>query len=838
MPLSLAQLEELAEDKVRVFKRFLVAEPPEANGESMLALWDELYDETIRSVVVETTTGPSDDKNNPAFPYEKLQAVVGDGGNWKWPRMWQKFDELERRGDAYRAGEVLNFEQPNKNPNIVSQRVLVVGGGPVGLRLAIELVLGGHKVTVFEKRREKRNAAGELEVLGFTNRINRPHMWPFVRNDLAKLNGKDFMSRTACYPVFTEPDTSSIGIDELQVLLIKNALLLGVDIRLGVSYDDAKVVSDPRTMRPTWHVETTYDEQAAKKFDRPAGPQVMVFDVLMGCDGPRSTVRATQSKHFGQIEKRKFMDCIGIVANVKKVSRKRLKELGFEYGQEPNDMNRTKMVFKDFFEKISTEAQADLENLIYYKASFHNYCILTPKRANLIQHGMTEPVYHFTAARVTSGKDEAKTKLKTYCARVLKAAGIPVDEAMPNGGFVDAPNDVMAFDFAECWNTPKSIAFNLPPADYDTEKQGPWTGRRLIPFVGLAGDALLEPFWPMGLGLKRGWQAIMDSCYAIDNLYNRTLLCERKGKEPSSFTWDDHYEALQEQIATNFEYCNRLKVGEELGKGEYADKGVVMTQLRKMLKDAERPVFEVEIDPWTRYAPLEKEKGDQWKVMIKDEKWVHPKVKKFIVMRDFYDKMGGSKTGDMKYVGKALISINGHIPGAAVPPAAASATTSTSTDPASPVAGAAGQYRRPERKPSQVMGVPLKSIPKEQIETKAEEKRKSLHEAVMTEQIEAHMKAMHQQILPEALTSRRRGHEPAPAPPVKTPALEEIGHVPPSSAGDGVADTTEAMWNRMHEKHMSPAQEAELAHIRHMIAALSKSLESYKKAEQDMLRGP
>eukprot|EP00971_Amphidinium_carterae_P139080 2756301-Amphidinium_carterae.3 len=31
-------------------------------------------------------------------------------------------------------------------------------------------------------------------------------------------------------------------------------------------------------------------------------------------------------------------------------------------------------------------------------------------------------------------------------------------------------------------------------------------GRRLIPLVGLAGDALLEPFWPLGLGLKRGWQ--------------------------------------------------------------------------------------------------------------------------------------------------------------------------------------------------------------------------------------------------------------------------------------------------------------------------------------------
>jgi len=33
--------------------------------------------------------------------------------------MWQRFDELERRGPAYRDGETLNFGQPNKNPGIV-----------------------------------------------------------------------------------------------------------------------------------------------------------------------------------------------------------------------------------------------------------------------------------------------------------------------------------------------------------------------------------------------------------------------------------------------------------------------------------------------------------------------------------------------------------------------------------------------------------------------------------------------------------------------------------------------------------------------------------------------
>jgi hypothetical protein len=91
-------------------------------------LWRQIYDEEVKSTVVKTAQGPSDDLSNPVFPYEKLQAIVGDGGHWKWPRIWRRFDELERRGTAFRPGDAVNFDLPNSNPNITSQKVLVVGG--------------------------------------------------------------------------------------------------------------------------------------------------------------------------------------------------------------------------------------------------------------------------------------------------------------------------------------------------------------------------------------------------------------------------------------------------------------------------------------------------------------------------------------------------------------------------------------------------------------------------------------------------------------------------------------------------------------------------------------
>merc|ERR1712066_162758 len=178
------------------------------------------------------------------------------------------------------------------------------------------------------------------------------------------------------------------------------------------------------------------------------------------------------------------------------------------------------------------------------------------------------------------------------------------DEEMSNGGFVGVPNDCMAFDFAECWNTKKSMEFNLPENSYTMDEDEEYEGKRLVPFVCLAGDSLLEPFWPMGLGLKRGWQAIMDTCYAIDNMYNSSCFQEKLGLSDDDMTWDDHFDALREQTLQNFELCNRLQVSEQLALGEYEDNSLIMTQLKKRMKDPEKPMFLVEIDPWTRYKPL------------------------------------------------------------------------------------------------------------------------------------------------------------------------------------------------------------------------------------------
>ena len=64
------------------------------------------------------------------------------------------------------------------------RRVLVVGAGPVGLRMAIEAALLGAKVDLVEKRDS-------------FSRNNSLHLWPFLITDLRNLGAKKFYGRFA-----------------------------------------------------------------------------------------------------------------------------------------------------------------------------------------------------------------------------------------------------------------------------------------------------------------------------------------------------------------------------------------------------------------------------------------------------------------------------------------------------------------------------------------------------------------------------------------------------------------------------------------------------------------
>jgi len=648
---SSSELKKLADAKTDLLDLFFDAEPrlvevketgwgkkgmlPRQTGEDVNRMWDELYglDPKMKSIVVETVAGPSTpskdwlDGGNPAFPYEQIRALVGDGGKWRWPEIWKNLDLLPRRGLAWRhIDDPANLGKiENPNPNITPLKCLVVGGGPVGFRLAIELALGGHRVVQVEKRREVRDPeTGVYTTLGFTNRVNRPHINNFCRNDLDRLNGRKWMSSKMAFPVFTNLQTSSIGIDECQILLMKSALLLGVEFRLGVAYEGAEVVvPDERTQRPKWAVNLKADEGAQTRFNMTEDGTEQ-FDALFGVDGGQSTVRDSMVDYLGEPQTRKFKNMYGIVANLRKLEKKQLMEKGFHGGLEPDDIN------------------FPTEGVFFYKASYHNYFICHPSTEEMEANGIPWKgcfTFHGARSKPNPEKDALKGTLKKYIQKRIKELNLPYDETLPNDGFVDAPNDCMSFDFSTFYNSPKSAYMNVPPMTWDSGKDGEWECG--TPLVALCGDAVADPFWLAGVGLQRGWTSGMDAAFYADNLYNNISFIGKPAQDPNDpietpVDWTQHMDHLNDLAVKLSDASRNGALSAELGSGLLDDKGPIVQQIRKKLResggfDAPVPQFQIETAPWTRYSQFERDMASMYRGVNVTER-AHPSAEREIAI--------------------------------------------------------------------------------------------------------------------------------------------------------------------------------------------------------------
>jgi len=77
---------------------------------------------------------------------------------------------------------------------------------------------------------------------------------------------------------------------------------------------------------------------------------------------------------------------------------------------------------------------------------------------------------------------------------------------------------------------------------------------------------------------------------------------------------------------------------------------------------------------------------------------------------------------------------------------------------------------------------------------------------------------------------------------LNTPFVDERWKELPPQEASGFAQIVERQWDVMTEKHLSPAQKAELQHVRNMkaslqqqITALQNSFEAFQNAEMELL---
>merc|ERR1711988_1050584 len=115
--------------------------------------------------------------------------------------------------------------------------------------------------------------------------------------------------------------------------------------------------------------------------------------------------------------------------------------------------------------------------------------------------------------------------------------------------------------------------------------------------------------------------------------------------------------AIHGMLPKLYEFSHDGRMTSEGLQGEYADQGVVMMQLNQLLKDAEKPKWHLQIDPFTRYEPLAKLAADKYKGAKAMEN-KHPVVQRFyaLLMRSGSDGISGLCTKSLVSVGGKAIS--------------------------------------------------------------------------------------------------------------------------------------------------------------------------------------
>ncbi|XP_009992566.1 PREDICTED: protein-methionine sulfoxide oxidase MICAL2 [Chaetura pelagica] len=376
--------------------------------------------------------------------YTKLKSRVN---TWKAKALWNKLDKRASHKEYKRGKSCMNT------------KCLIIGGGPCGLRTAIELAFLGAKVVVVEKR-------------DTFSRNNVLHLWPFTIHDLRGLGAKKF------YGKFCAGSIDHISIRQLQLILFKVALLLGVEIHVNLEF--VKVLEPPEdqeNQKIGWRAEFLPMDHPLSEYE---------FDVIIGADGRRNTLEGFRRKEFrGKL-------AIAITANF--INRNTTAEAKVE------EISGVAFIFNQkFFQDLKEETGIDLENIVYYKDSTH-YFVMTAKKQSLLDKGVIINDYIDTEL-LLCGENVNQSNLLSYA---REAADFATNYQLPSLDFAInhyGQPDVAMFDFT-CMYASENAALVRERHRHQL-------------LVALVGDSLLEPFWPMGTGCARGFLAAFDTAWMV-----------------------------------------------------------------------------------------------------------------------------------------------------------------------------------------------------------------------------------------------------------------------------------------------------------------------------------
>nr|XP_021391683.1 F-actin-monooxygenase MICAL1 [Lonchura striata domestica] len=372
--------------------------------------------------------------------YHGLKAALN---YWNAKALWSKLDKKAGHKD-YDQGTAC-----------AGTKCLVVGAGPCGLRAAIELALLGARVVLLEKRDS-------------FSRNNVLHLWPFTIHDLRALGAKKFYGR------FCTGTLDHISIRQLQLILLKVALLLGVEVHINVRFEG---LVPPTGKAGGWQAVLQPSSSPLTNYE---------FDVLISAGGGKFVPEGFKRKETrGKL-------AIGITTNF--INRHSRAEV------EVAEISGVARIYNQkFFQNLYNKTGIDLENIVYYKDDTH-YFVMTAKKQSLLKKG----VILQDKADIESLLAPENVNRDALLSYAKEAANFSTNYCLPQLEFAlnhRGLPDVDMFDFT-CMTRSENAALVREH-----------NGSRVL--LGLVGDCLVEPFWPLGTGVARGFLAAFDAAWMV-----------------------------------------------------------------------------------------------------------------------------------------------------------------------------------------------------------------------------------------------------------------------------------------------------------------------------------
>ena len=237
-------------------------------------------------------------------------------------------------------------KQKRKNLNNLTARYFL-GGGPCGLRMALETQLLGARTTLIESRQAM-------------DRNNVVKLWSFVMEDLRSLGAKKL------YPQFGNGSVNHISIRMLQLILLKIVLILGAAVR---SRETLQSILPPRAGLG-WQVVTVVRDTGGEIVDW----RHQEYHVVISATGRKVPLEGFQRK---SLDAKMSIAITANFVNSNTSAERKVQEIP----------GLSKQYDLKFFKQMESVVGLRLENIVYFRDLTH-YFVMTVKKDSLARKGV------------------------------------------------------------------------------------------------------------------------------------------------------------------------------------------------------------------------------------------------------------------------------------------------------------------------------------------------------------------------------------------------------------------------------------------------------------------